>query len=187
MAIHSGGRYWRRQKHPAILHRNPQVDIHNNIVEGSPALTGFDDFQAFLDMEYVLDPTLPMIENYRHYKLFAEEYPDARFILNTRRRADWLRSRTRHSNGRYIQLAMDRTGLDRDGVLQMWSEDWDSHHAAVRAYFADKPDRLIEFDIDRDDPQELVDFLAPEMRLHARHWSMVRVTDKVAKNLNWTV
>ncbi|MEM6696495.1 MAG: sulfotransferase [Pseudomonadota bacterium] len=184
MALHGGGRYWRRQKHPAIMGKNPQLEIHNNIVEGRAALTGFADFQAFFDMEYVADPALPWIENFRHFRLFAEQYHDARFILNTRDKAAWLRSRARHNNGRYIRRAMERTGRNRDAVLQMWSEDWTSHHAAVRTYFADKPGRLIEFNIDHDDPQALVDFFAPEMKLRARHWAMIRVTDEVAKDLN---
>jgi len=185
--IHSGGRYWRRRNHPAIAGRNPQVEIHINIEADLPALTGLEDFQAFFDMEYVLDMNMPPVENFRRYRVFAEQYPTAKFILNTRNKSDWLRSRARHNDGGYVQRAMDRTGLDHDGVLDMWSEDFDSHHAAVRRYFADKPGRLLDFDIDHDGSEKLVDFLQPDIALKAEHWGKWRVTDEVAASKNWQV
>ena len=185
VALHGGGRFWRRRNHPAIKLRNPQLDIHTNIVKGRPVLLGLEEFEAFLDMEDVLDPEQPVIENYRRDKVFAEHYPDAKFIPNTRHKAALLRSPARHGDGGYIQLAMDRTGLERDGVLDRWSRYFDIHHADVRSFFAGQPKRFPEFNIDIDSPQRLVEFVAPEITLRAQDWTHTSVTDTVAKQLNW--
>lgn len=182
-SIHSSGRFWRLRDHPAVSQRNVQETIHNNIQSGQDPLKGLEEFRAFFDMEFI--KTGKGIENYRQFRLFSETYPTAKFILNHRDKASWLRSRARHNDGTYLHLAMDRTGYSREGVFSMWSDDYDAHHQAVRDYFADKPGRLLEFDIDRSDIEDLVAFVAPKYRLKAPHWKRVRVTDHVALVRRW--
>jgi hypothetical protein len=182
--LHSGGRFWRNRQHPALVGHNPQLDIDANIREGRPALTGFEDFDAFFDMEFVRFKA--RVENYRQYRAFARDYPHARFLLNHRDKAAWLRSRARHGDGQYIKMAMVHSGLDRDGVLQAWADDFDRHHDEVREFFRDEPDRLFDFDIDRTPLQDFLDFTAGEFHLDPRHWKQIRVTDEVVTRLGWT-
>lgn len=183
-SLHSGGRKWRRIGHPAIAGRNPQLDIQTNIREGRPPIEGLEDFGAFFDMEFA--QRLELIENFREYRAFARAYPHARFMLNTRDREDWLRSRIRHKDGMYLGRAMKRMGKDRDAVLQFWADDFDRHHAEVREFFAAESDRLLVFDIDCDHVRKIVRFARPEVSLNPRHWRRIRVTDEVAEANDWS-
>ena len=63
-------------------------------------------------------------------------------------------------------------------VLAYWAEEWDSHIADVRGYFADRPGQLIEFNIDTDDIADLVARL-PYDRLDAAHFGHRGKTDAV--------
>lgn len=183
-SIHSSGRIWRIQKHPAVVGKNVQETIHDNIEGGHEPLQGLEDFDAFFDMEFTR--TGLEIENYRRFAVLAEAYPDAKFILNVRDKKSWLKSRARRANGDYLAVAMERLNGSEQDVLEQWSQDFDTHNRAVQAYFADKPERLIVFDIDTTPITDLIAFMAPEIRLRKRHWFMHRSTDVVAKKRDWT-
>ncbi|MDF0602814.1 hypothetical protein P1J78_18900 [Psychromarinibacter sp. C21-152] len=183
-ALHSQGRRWRLAGHPALQDRAAQLNIRRNIDAGRPAIEGFEDFQAFFDMEYVTRSTA--VENYRQFETLARDYPTAKFLLNTREKADWLRSRARHKDGRYLHWSMRRTGLSRDAVLQMWSDDFDRHHDAVRAFFRFEQDRLLEFHIDTTPIKALQRFVLPELSIWPRFWRRFRVTDDVAAREGWS-
>lgn len=182
-ALHSGGRYWRLRDHKAIAGKNPQLEIHNNIEHGRPPIEGFEDFDSFFDMEFV-HGEIP-IENFRRFEKFAIAYPQAKFLLNTRKKEDWLRSRARHHDGLYLAIAMSHYKLERSDILSKWSDDFDIHHQKVREFFLNENDRLLDFDIDKSDIQELVNFVGPERALNETDWKRVRVTDKVAAAKSW--
>ncbi len=178
-ALHGPGRYWRLNGHPAVTGRNVQLVIHRNIAAGRPALESLEDFDAFFDMEFSQHGW--NIENYREFGTLAQDYPDARFILNTREKAAWLHSRARHNDGLYLKHAMDRTGLGRRGVLDYWADDFDRHHEMVQDYFRDRPDRLLVFDIDTTPIRRLKRFVGPEIDLKPRHWKPARTPDEAAE------
>lgn len=183
-ALHSGGRIWRLNGVASITEMHPQSRIAENIDAGRPPLAGLEDFDAFFDMLSPDDPW-PLREHHKEFERFAEAYPNAKFLLNTRNVEDWLRSRFRHDDGAFGQHAMDQTGLDRHGVEAMWRADYETHHARVRAYFKDTPGRCLEFDIDSDDVTDLIGFAAPAFTLDPAHWGRVRVTDRVARKKGW--
>lgn len=183
-ALHSGGRHWRRQGHPAFVGKNPQLEIHRNILAKRPSLTGYEEFQALFDMEYARGPEL--VENFRHFHVFAKEFPDAKFILNTRDKIDWLRSRARHGDGKYIMYAMKRMQLSREEVLQAWSDDFDRHNEKVQKFFLAEKDRLLDLNIDTAEVSEIIRFVKPDIKLWPRFWKRIRVTDQVAARLEWT-
>lgn len=169
------GRYWQLQGHPAVAGRNVQLVIHRNIEAGRPAIDGFEDFQAFCGMEFWQNGW--MIENFRHIATLAEEHRDARFILNTCDAGDWLSRRIQRSDGLYLTQAMERTGMSRRGVLNLWTDDFHRHHALVREYFYSRPDQLFEFDIDHTPIKELIQFVRPAARLWPRFWRQYRQGD----------
>lgn len=162
------GRYWRLMGHPLVSTNNVQLLIHRNIEAGRRAIEGLEEFHAFFGMEFVQNGW--HIENYRHFAAIAQDYPRAKFLLNTRDTDDWLRARTRREGGLFLERAMANTGMSRKGVLNLWADDFHRHHEMVRDFFRDQPSRLLEFDIDRTPVKALVRFVRPDMRIAPRHW-----------------
>ena len=110
-------------------------------------------------------PTGPF-EGYAEYAHLDAHYPDAKFVLNIRGLNGWLRSRMLHREGSYFRKWAALYGTDDPiEVMTRWKAQYEDHHDAVRAYFADKPGRLLEFRIGKDDPRALVEFMAPDYEL----------------------
>jgi hypothetical protein len=57
-------------------------------------------------------------------------------------------------------------------VAAHWRRLWDEHVADVRTWMADRPRQLVEFNLDTDPVQALVDRL-PQYRLDAEDWGDV--------------
>ncbi len=184
-ALHSGGRIWRLQGHPAITEIAPQRRIAQNIDAGRPPLAGLEEFDAFFDMIAFTDANATPREHHKRFDLFAEAYPNAKFLLNTRDEDDWLRSRLRHDDGQFAKNWMAAAGIDQDGLIRTWRQEFRDHHARVRAYFADRPGRCLEFDTGHDDVARLIDFARPDFTLNPKRWRRVRVTDEVARRKGW--
>ncbi|MGB8623974.1 MAG: hypothetical protein WCD16_14265, partial [Paracoccaceae bacterium] len=55
---------------------------------------------------------------------------------------------------------------------EAWRREWDVHLAAVRAFMADRPGQLIEFDLDNDPVESLTERL-PEFGLSPADWQVV--------------
>lgn len=152
-----------------------QARIHDNLAAGRPAFEGFDKFSGFFDLELIRMKR--HCENFKHFAAISETYPNAKFILNTRDKAKWLRSRARHSNGLYLEKYMSLYKESEEQVFARWAADFDSHHAAVRQYFADQPDRLVDFEISTDPIATIVDFVAPNFTLDPSHWGHAHKTN----------
>jgi hypothetical protein len=107
------------------------------------------------------------------------QYPGSKFILTVRDLADWLASRRRQvEKNRELQAA----GIPHTGFLSVdvdaWGAHYEEHEAVVRAYFADRPDDLLVFDLVGGDGWEpLCEFLGlptPEASFpHARQGQTV--------------
>ncbi len=166
--LHGDGAYWREKGHPAVAGRNAQLIIQANLRAGRPALVGLEDFEAFFGLEYVQDAW--NIENFRHFDRIAEDYPQARFLLNTCDSDDWLQARMLRAGGQYLDRAMKRTGMSRRGILNLWADDFHRHHDMVRNYFRDTPDRLFEVEINHTQARDLVRYVRPGMRMWPRPW-----------------
>ncbi|MFW8637121.1 sulfotransferase [Cribrihabitans pelagius] len=151
-----------------------QARIHRNLKAGRPAFTGLDRFSGFFDLELIRAKR--HYENFKQFQAIAEAYPKAKFILNTRGKAKWLRSRARHTNGLYLSKHMALHNESEEQVFARWARDFDTHHANVRAYFADKPGRLLEFDITADPIAKLTGFFAPDFTLDPAHWGHAHKT-----------
>lgn len=115
---------------------------------------------AFTDMIGFDGPTI--IEPYKDFAYIHRFHPDGFFILNTRPREAWIRSRFGHEKGRFpLRYAAHLGTEDPERIADHWRREWDAHHAAVLAYF-DRPDvRFLRFDIEADYPALLCRFLEP--------------------------
>lgn len=144
------------------------VSVRDNLAAGKKPLAGrIDDYVAFTDMQQVTREHA--IEAVHYFRELHAYYPNSYFILNTRDKEGWIRSRLNHGAGTYSRRYGRALGLgdDEEAVVERWSQDWDRHHAEVQAFFADKPGRLCVFDIKTDSPQKIVDFLAPDFLTRA--------------------
>jgi hypothetical protein len=138
-------------------------NMFRNLTEGWPLLAGYDDYVAFSDMEYLSDKVF--LEAYKLFPILHQQYPDAVFILNTRDRDRWVKSRLTHGGGRYAAMFKEAFGLASDEALtEAWKEDWARHHARALDYFRSSGGRLVRFDIEQDDPALLVEAM-PEFEL----------------------
>ena len=144
-------------------------DIMAAKAAGQKPLSNWGNTVLFTDLEKIT-PT-EQIEAYREFEFLDESYPDAYFLLNTRRVDDWLTSRLRHWNGTYFRDYMKHYGTrDPMAVLQRWKDDWVDHLAAVRSYFADRPGKLIEFDLDTDTATDLAARFEGILTLNPKKW-----------------
>lgn len=121
---------------------NIALAMADNIESGRRPLNGFDDIDAFTDIEYTSAERI--VEGNRFFRDIMVAYPEMKFILNLRRKEDWLKSRLNFND--YPHRCMVFYGVDRDGLVALWSEHWDMHIADVQAEIP--ADRLLIMDID---------------------------------------
>lgn len=153
--------------------------IFANRAASQPLLAGLERFRVFSDMEQ--NKANLRLEAFKLFRELDEEYPDSRFILNLREKQGWLRSRLNQGGGRYVSRQLRSRRLDTpEELLTIWSREWDEHLAAVREYFSGRPGQLIEFDIENDDPQVLVDAF-PGYGLAVEHWTKRNANPSLAK------
>jgi hypothetical protein len=153
--------------------------IFDNMSNGRDLLRGYEDFDIFTDMEWITKSFA--LEGYKLFPFFADAYPDAVFILNTRDREDWIKSRFNHQNGTYVKKWKGALNISDDAALaDFWRADWDNHHSRVEQYFADKPARFVKFDIAKDSP-EVFSRLFPGHELDASAYSQKGKTKSAAR------
>ncbi len=159
--------------------------IHENHKFGYPLLSAnkygdFSEGHFYSDMEEIDRPD-PIYIAQTLFKELDKQYPGSKFILNTRDKDKWLKSRSKHlcysmvtypeANGRtYLELFTNIYNCSKEKILERWSKEWDEHHAAVQEYFKDRPNDLLIFNIEKDNPQKLVDFLAGSYNLDAQYY-----------------
>jgi len=137
--------------------------IFTNLANGDDLLAGYSYFDVFTDLEW-LDGA-HHCEAYKLFPYLAGQYPDAVFILNTRDREDWIRSRLRHRGGEYAARYKRYLGIASDEKLaEAWRVEWDRHHRRVIEFFEAKPYRFFVCSIETDLPR-LLNEKIPELSL----------------------
>jgi hypothetical protein len=139
--------------------------IYLNITAGIPSLQGIEKFTAFTDIENPQEN----IFGHRFYQTFYEEYPNSYFILNTRDKSDWIKSRLEHRSGLLVEIMKNNFGLTKEQTIKYWELEWDNHHTKVLKYFKNKGNLLV-FNLDKASPLELVNFLKPEFDCDEKLW-----------------
>lgn len=107
--------------------------------EGEPLLRRLGEgYDAYFDVEALV----------HRFAVLDAQYPGSRFILSTREEEAWLDSLERHVVANQERQARGEyrgnlVSVDRD----RWRADRAEHHHRVRAYFAQRPDDLLEIDV----------------------------------------
>jgi hypothetical protein len=122
--------------------------VDRAVDEGQPLLRYLgEQYDAYFDVESLV----------HLFDRADREYPGSRFLLTTRPVEPWIDSLERHvlaNQGRAARGEYEGTLLVVDP--ERWLQEYESHHAAVRSYFADRPGDLLEIDITRGDGWEVL-------------------------------
>ncbi len=112
--------------------------VERAIAEDKPLLHYLPEADAYSDIQRLSV----------NFERLDHEYPDSKFILSTRDLDGWLDSRRRHVERNVEHKALgnyDGTFLEVE--YDRWTKLYEDHHEAVREYFADRPDDMLEFNI----------------------------------------
>lgn len=117
--------------------------IYENKKNGVSLLSGYEEYQAFVDMEDADKQQYVAIDL---FKDLYRQYPDAIFIFNDRNVEKWIQSRLKH--GLYAKRCMEAIGLNSiDEVKEYWRKQYIDHKHNVLEFFGDKLN-FIYFKID---------------------------------------
>ncbi|MEM1303237.1 MAG: hypothetical protein AAGH17_11665, partial [Pseudomonadota bacterium] len=114
---------------------------------GVTPLRQWSDAQVFVELWDYKRPALPLLAAFKAYEYLDARFPDAVFLLNTRDRDTWVANRKASNDSEILHQHVRATLRTRQELPADWSDDWDQHHAGVRAHFAGS-DRLIEVQMD---------------------------------------
>jgi hypothetical protein len=144
--------------------------IQSNFISGLPLLSGYENYDCFTDME-------SQSENiFIYLTLFKEldrQYPNSKFILNIRNRDNWIESRLNHRN--YLEISQKLFNTDKDGVIDIWINDWERHISGVKEYFKCRPEDLLIFDIENES-NKLFDFISKIINLRSKDFGQYNKT-----------
>jgi hypothetical protein len=164
----------------SIHWRAPKQGLHvaevmfSNVSLRRPILHGLQQYDAFSDMMF-LSPTIHLEANIL-FRDMHRECPDAKFILNTRNKANWIESRLRHQRGTFLNQCMACYHQSREEVIETWSWQWDVHHNDVRSYFKDNKSNFLDFHIEDDDIAKLISFMKGYLELSDKNWKRLNAS-----------
>lgn len=148
------------------------VDVAKNMASFKDPFSGYDEYEVFTDLECVNDKRFPLLEVYKWFSSFYAWHPKAKFILNTRNVDDWISSRLKHGEGRYLEWYLYHYGVKKkEDVVLKWRLDFYQHHYNVLKFFEDKPGSLLVYDIDRDNPEKICSFMKDQCELDSSLFS----------------
>ncbi len=121
---------------------NIQNIIANNYKDNQLLLKSLEHYDVILDWndESILDL----------YKVFDQQYPNSKFILNTRDLGGWINSREKHvlniSDLENLQKKYpEHTWYNIDKAA--WEKLYHQHHKSVKDYFKNRPNDILEFNL----------------------------------------
>ena len=144
--------------------------MFTNLATGKKLVAGYEQFDVFTDMEFLSQSGI-YLEAYKLFPHLTSQYPEALFILNTRNREAWIRSRLEHGkNLSYAHRSMLHYDLSSiHDLADRWRIEWERHHHQVMAFFARRSFRFLVCQIETDLPHLLHDAL-PECELSSTHY-----------------
>ena len=137
--------------------------IYENLNTGKNLLVGYEHYSYFGDMQYQLwqdnkpkDMILPYLSM---FQILDEQYPNSKFILNTRDMNNWLSSREKWAPGGDNNFYMKLYGVHNTKDLrEIYEATWIRHHSNVKKYFSKRPDDLLIYNIETDNIKKLTNF-----------------------------
>jgi hypothetical protein len=167
-------------RRPFRRSRNAALLMRENLRAGRRAFAGMEDAVFYGDLIYQTETE--SFEPIRCFREIMRDYPDTILLLNVRNREDWLRSRLRHGHGEFAKRVMRQRGItSTEALADAWRQEWDTHLAEVRAFMADRPGQFIQFNIDTDPVERLVERLSA-YGLDADDWGDVGRTRGVRRH-----
>ena len=153
-----------------------------NCLNDRRILDGYDQrYRVFSDM--VAQTRSLRLEANAFFRVLDRDYPGSFFLHNTRPVADWIRSRSAKTFGRYggctnLELEMQVLNTsDPQEVIDSWAREREEHAASVQRYFAGR-DNFLDVDIsDPELPAKVAEWL--DIELDPRHWRRI-VTNRKA-------
>jgi len=147
-----------------ILNESRRIaqEMYNNIQLQNRILKGLDDhFVFFSDMEdfIKINNQERMFSGYTLFNKLYEQYPDSKFIFNTRNVEDWISSREKHARGIYFQGWCRAYNKSEQQIKEMWREHFYEHTNNVLTFFRDKPDSFLFFKLGESNHIDLYNFL----------------------------
>lgn len=146
-----------------------------NLAKNRRPLRGYDRrYRIFSD--FSLFTKSSWIEGNQFFRELAHSYPNSKFILNNRSTESWISSRRGQKSthvGNPLQRSIEFLA-DPSGNLSVntWRKQKEYHEGMVREFFANQPERFIEFDIsDPGIPAKIDDFLS--VKFNHSLWAVV--------------
>ncbi|MDU9007139.1 glycosyltransferase family 2 protein [Sedimentitalea todarodis] len=122
--------------------------------EGKP-FAGYENYQLLSDISYGSNGT-DIYDGFYDFDYIAKFYRDSIFLLNHRPVDEWLSSRRKFRDGKYIAEHMAAAGIcSEEAMLAKWAEDWQAHAENVRDSAARGDIRLIEYSLNTEKPFSL--------------------------------
>ena len=145
--------------------------IYDNIQNKKSLLFGYENYDVFCDMEcfFLKDNKTKYFPAFILFEEIDKQYPNSKFILNTRNKENWIKSRLQHIvtvspiQGNHYKILeqhqlcfywekmADMNGVSKEQLIKMWEVEWDQHHYNVEEYFKNRSDDLLVFDIEKDE------------------------------------
>jgi hypothetical protein len=118
----------------------------------------YKNYTLYSDMDDIYGNRDFPCYGYRFYKTLEQTYPNAKFILNTRPLDQWIEINRKNKRGSYFRFHKKICGFSDHELFLYWSEHYKNHTEDVKNYFFNKSNKLLVFDISKDDPRKIVNF-----------------------------
>jgi len=145
--------------------------IFCNLQNNFPILHSIDTNDVYSDLGGSFENKI--VEGCFFYRELHYEYPESYFILQTRSKKQWLASRKKWRN--LPQRHADILGITKEEVVLNWSKEWDLHHYNVRSFFRNKKN-FLEFNIEKDNINNLINFLSKDYYIRKEYWKKRNVS-----------
>ncbi|MGD8177139.1 sulfotransferase [Marinimicrobium sp. ARAG 43.8] len=138
-------------------HSNLSRAIAKNHKQGNRLLEGYEEWQAFSDLEHPVKGGGYYYSAEKHFQTIDKQYPGSLFILNYRSFDSWANSRRNHGN--YLLKAMLGDGLSSwEEVRELWFREYSDHISKASDYFEGK-DNFLLLEMDKEAGTKLSEFL----------------------------
>ena len=145
--------------------------IFDNFLQGNDLISSkYQNYTVYSDMDYVYGCKDFPCYGYRFYQKLDQQYPDAKFILNLRPLMNWIQINQKNKKGSYFRFCKNIYGFSDQQLFLHWSEHYQNHVSEVKNYFFDKPEKLLTFDITKDNSNKMINFL-DTFYLNQKYWT----------------
>lgn len=127
-------------------------NLQDAISRGGVPFVGYERYQLISDISYG-SRGAKIYDGFYDFTYISKFYRNSIFLLNHRPVDEWLASRQKFRDGKYIAEHMSASGITSEqDMLSKWAEDWHSHAEKVRQSAALGEIRLIEYSLNTEKP-----------------------------------